>query len=298
MKLAAVWSVPCPFVTRNIYSSLVGWIEKMYEKLTPTRTPIAITSAKTIMSPLPKAFAIYRAETETFQILQPDIGSDGTILRLKNWARPDIRTYTHATPLEREELTKWFRGQEWYVVPSTSDPKPIVLHKTIIHEQAYAWWFCRHMLVWSDYHVYGGRRGLTATEWKNCPSIPIIQFNSKLIYPRTNLAMYPRWSDTTPEALKAISQKGQTEFQVVGMNLADEFFDTSSLRIRTPPPQDDETSASETEGLYAPRAKVSYGPIQSPLTRKEACVAYTILGSTMLFLFGMYAFAAVAAFGN
>lgn len=250
------------------------------------------------MTTLPKVFAIYRAETETLQILQPDIGSDGSILRLKNWARPDIRTYTHASPLERDDLSKWFRGQEWYVVPSSSDPKPIMIHKAIIHEQAYAWWFCRHMLVWSDYQTYGGRRGPTSNEWKQSPSIPIIQFNTKLIYPRTNLAMYPRWTDTTPEALKVMTQKGQTEFQVVGMNLADEWFDPSALRIRTPPPQDDETSASETEGLYAPRAKSSYGPIQSPLTRKETCIAYTVLGSTMLLLIGMYIFSAATVFGT
>lgn len=248
------------------------------------------------MSTLPKVFAIYRAETETFQILQPDVASDGSILRLKNWARPDIRTYTHASPAERDELTKWFRGQEWYVVPSSADPKPVIIHKVMIHDQAYAWWFCRHMLVWSDYQTHGGRRGPTANEWKQSPSIPIIQFNTKLIYPRTNLAMYPRWTDTTPEELKTMTQKGQTEFQVVGMNLADEWFDPSTLRIRTPPPQEDEASASETEGLYAPRAKVSYGPIQSPLTRKESCVAYTILGAFMIFMIGIYSFSLLVAF--
>lgn len=249
------------------------------------------------MSSIPKVFAIYRAETETFQILQPDVAEDGSILRLKNWARPDICDYNHASPMEREELTKWFRGQEWYVVPSSSETKPIVIHKVIIHEQTYAWWFCRHMLVWSNYMIHGARHGVYKDEWKQSPSIPIIQLNTKLIYPRTNLAMYPRWTDSTPEALKQMTQKGQTEFQVVGMNLADELFDPSTLRIRTPPPQDD-TSASETEGLYAPRAKRSYGPIQSPLTRKETCVAYLFIACSVFFLVGMYAFILIEAFGN
>ncbi len=249
------------------------------------------------MTSFPKVFAIYRAETETFQILQPDIGSDGTILRLKNWARPDIRDYNHAAPGEREELTKWFRGQEWYVVPSSTDPKPIVIHKVMIHDQVYAWWFCRHMLIWSDYMTHATRRGPSANEWKQSPSIPIIQFNTKLIYPRTILAMYPRWTDTKPEALVEMTRRGQTEFQEVGMNLADEFFDTSALRIRTPPPLEDDTSASETEGLYAPRAKSWYGPVQSPLTRKEACVAYTALMGSVLFLIGTYTFSVMAATG-
>lgn len=242
------------------------------------------------MSSIPKVFAIYRAETETFQILQPDIASDGSILRLKNWARPDIREYNDASPMERETLAKWFRGQEWYVVPSSSDPKPILFHKTTIHDQSYSWWFCRHMLVWSNYMIHGARHSSYANEWKQSPSIPILQFNTKLIYPRTNLAMYPRWTDTTPDALKTMTQKGYTEFQAIGINGSDKRFDPSTLRIRTPPPQEDETSASETEGLYAPRAKQSYGSIQSPLTRKESCVAYMILGVSILFLIGMYCF--------
>lgn len=250
------------------------------------------------MASFPKVFAIYRAETETFQILQPDIASDGSILRLKNWARPDIRDYNHASPVERGEITKWFRGQEWYVVPSSEDPKPIMIHKVTIHDQAYAWWFCRHMIVWSDYMTHAGRRGSSAAAWKEAPTIPIIQFNTKLIYPRTMLAMYPRWTDTTPAALNDMSRKGQTEFQEVGMNLADAHFDPSSLRIRTPPPlEDGDTSASETEGLYAPRVKSWYGPVQSPLTRKEACVAYTALMGSVMFLMGMYAFSAAAIAG-
>ena len=253
------------------------------------------------MSTLPNVFAIYRAETETFQILQPDVASDGSILRLKNWARPDICDYNRASLLERGELTKWFRGQEWYVVPSSSEGKSMSIHKTLIHEQTYAWWFCRHMLVWSDYAIHGGRRGPTATEWKQSPSIPIIQFNTKLIYPRTNLAMYPRWTDASPDSLKEMTQKGHTEFQVIGMNLADTSFDPRTLRIRTPTPYDDESTsetASETEGLYAPRAKISYGRIQSPLTRNEACVAYTIIGITTFFLIGTYVFSIIAAFSS
>lgn len=249
------------------------------------------------MSSFPKVFAIYRAETETFQILQPEIASDGSILRLKNWGRPDIRDYNHASLAERGEITKWFRGQEWYVVPSSEDPKPIMIHKVMIHEQTYAWWFCRHMIVWSNYMVHGARGGHMATEWKESPTIPIIQFNTKLIYPRTNLAMYPRWTDTTPDALVMMTRKGQIEFQEVGMNLADAHFDTSALRIRTPPPQDDDASPSETEGLYAPRAKISYGPIQSPLTRKESCVAYSVLMMSMVFLMGMYCFSAAVIVG-
>ena len=247
---------------------------------------------------LPQTFAIYRHDTEQFQLIQPEYNAEGTILRLKNWARPDKETWNKSTEEERKAILPWFRGEEWYIVPTSSAgtkdaPK---IFGVDIHGDRYAWWFLRHKLVWSNYMTHHNRRSIMVEDWKTSPSIPVIEFNTKLIYPRTNTGFYGRWCDCVPMTLVVESTRAWTEFQKSECEAKDVAFDPRDLRIRTPPPRDDEESDTDTEELIqrAPRWR---NPQEIPPINWVRIVGLFTIASIISLVSCMYVFILAQAFG-
>jgi hypothetical protein len=198
---------------------------------------------------LPKVFAVYHASTETFQVLQTETQEDGTIVRLKNWARPNLKDWA-TTPVEkRTDLLRWSKSQEWYVCKthkSLSDTKPPI-YKDVIHDKTYHFWFLNHMLVWSDYGVYRKRHEETKDEWMKSPMIPVLEFATKQMYPRTNTGFYTFWSETTKDDVESVSEAGREEFRNSGQmdDSTNEHIDPRYLRIRTPSPRDEDSMSSD-----------------------------------------------------
>ena len=250
------------------------------------------------MTTLPSLFAIYRADVEQFQLVQPEFDAKGHITRLKNWARPDKSSWGSATEKEREYMLPWFRGQEWYIVPSTSAGSTDTPHvySVKVHNDTYHWWFLRHKLVWSDYLTHHNRATKMVGDWKASPSIPVIECNTKLIYPRTNTGFYGRWCDCVPMALTIESARAWKEFKKTDMEAQETSFDPRDLRIKTPPPRDND-SETDTEELVqrAPRWGIDR-PTPPPINWNRVC-GLIIIATILLIVFGMYVFILAQAFG-
>ena len=197
---------------------------------------------------LPKVFAIYHSSTETFQVLQTETLEDGSIARLKNWARPSLRDWSTTAAEDKAELMRWSKGQEWYVCKTNralAEVEPQIYTETI-HGKQYRFWFLNHMLVWSNHLVYRGRHGETKSEWMKSPMIPVVEFATKQIYPRTNTSFYTFWSETTKEDVEeaSIAVWGHESFRELGV-VEHDHIDPRYLRIKTPSPRDDDWMTSE-----------------------------------------------------
>lgn len=209
---------------------------------------------------LPPVFAVYRHDCETFQFFASELDKEGNLVRIKNWWRPDADAI-RSNPL----LFLWANGgQEWYVVPTYSQgsDEPPKTHNFNLNGKSYSWWSLRHCLVWSDYLTHACRNSTSREKWMRSPRIPILECSSKLIYPRTVIETYPRWCDSSPKKVEMESQRGLTYSKKqpdvpVTLDIEDDI-DPKDLRIRTPPPRDEE-EGSPTSDLraqhYAPRAR-------------------------------------------
>lgn len=253
------------------------------------------------MYTLPTLFAIYRPDSEQFQLIQPEFDTNGAIIRLKNWARPDKTSWGNASEQEREAMLPWFRGQEWYVVPTSSAGSSDMPHiySVKIHNDTYHWWFLRHTLVWSDYLTHQYRATKMVNDWKASPSIPIIECNTKLIYPRTQTGFYSRWCDCVPMALTIESTRAWTHFKQPGHEVDEESFDPRDLRIRTPPPRNDDSELdTDTEELIqrAPRWQQEEHPPTPPIHWNRICGLFLITAVLGL-VFATYVFIIAQVFG-
>lgn len=170
---------------------------------------------------LPKVFAIYRREEETFQLIQTETNEEGEIQRLKGW-RP---------PIENEDADtnpSWDLGTEWYVEPTDYKGTPPTLHNAILHNKPYKWWSSHHKLVWSNYQIYETRNSYI--DWSQCPSIPILEFNNKHVYPREYVAVEARWASAMPQDLEEELDNARLAY-LTDMH---SHVDPSELRIQTP----------------------------------------------------------------
>jgi len=249
---------------------------------------------------LPALFAIYRTDLEQFQLIQPEFNEKGSIQRLKNWARPDKASWRQSSEEEREAMLPWFHGQEWYVVPTSTagSNEPPHIYSVKIHDDTYYWWFLRHKLVWSDYLTHHHRAGKMVNDWKASPSIPIIECNTKLIYPRTNTGFYARWSDCVPMALTIESTRAWNEIKKPDVEAQEPPFDPRDLRIKTPPPRNDD-SETDTEELVqrAPRWGIDVErPTPPPINWNRVC-GLIVTASILTLLVGIYTFIIAQALG-
>lgn len=208
---------------------------------------------------LPKVFAIYHPSTETFQVLQTETLENGSILRLKNWARPSLRDWGTTPAEDKVELMRWSNGQEWYVCKTNkalADLEP-QLYSDTIHGKKYHFWFLNHMLIWSNYAVYRERHSLGKDQWMKSPMIPVLEFATKQIYPRTNTGFYTFWSETTKEDVEAASITGRETFLTSGQmeDIANTHVDPRYLRIKTPSPREEEEDWESSENCCHSEAK-------------------------------------------
>jgi hypothetical protein len=149
---------------------------------------------------IPNIFAVYRRDTETFQLIQTELNEAGEVQRLKGWARPDTSSWGTLTDKEQD---MWFMGSEWYVEPSSYKGADPILHHCILHDRPYVWWSAHHKLVWSNWQIYETRNGAGADLWQASPQIPILEFNNKHVYPREYVPFYTRWASAMPQELEA-----------------------------------------------------------------------------------------------
>lgn len=210
---------------------------------------------------LPKVFAVFRSESETFQLFATEADESGNLIRLKLWGKPSREDIEN-----NSELKCWANGgQEFYVVPTYNQGSriPPEIHSFILHGKIYSWWSLRHCLVWSDYLTHAQRYGDTRNAWMISPRIPILDFSSKLIYPRTLIETYPRWCDSSPKKLEAEISRGHENYKAQGDRpvLLDvhDHVDPKDLRIRTPQAEDDDDNftpdSNHRAQHYCPRPK-------------------------------------------
>ena len=197
----------------------------------------------------PKVFAIYRRETETFQFLTYEMDEDNTILRLKNWAQPRYPHGVQIAPQEDTEGMRWFIGTDWYVEPTPFAGHQHKIHQVTIHEKTYYWWSLHHKLVWASYMVYHNRDDMEHGQkaWANAPQIPVLEFSSRLIYPRLDvLGFYPRWASVKPAQLEGEMDRANGTFMTHKINGTilehiHDHVDPKHLSIRTPVPKEADT---------------------------------------------------------
>jgi hypothetical protein len=75
--------------------------------------------------------------------------------------------------------------------------------------------------------------------------IPVLEFATKQLYPRTNTGFYTYWSETTSESVLDASAAGRDQFCASGQMEEHDHIDPRYLRIRTPSPRDDDWESSE-----------------------------------------------------
>lgn len=211
---------------------------------------------------IPNVFAIYRRETETFQLLQFEVDEHGNVPRLKNWAQPTFRERTN-DPAVRP----WINGQEWYVEPSEKQEETPLIHSIVIHDQTYHFWRLGYRLVWSNYAVHSRKSTIAAKTWSESPCIEVLEFSSRYIYPRVNTGFYPRWVSSKPADLVAKLEEGRDAYRAF-----QDTIDPRDLRIRTPRIQEDEYERGPM-------------PISSGI---DMCFQYCILLLLFVSILGMY----------
>jgi hypothetical protein len=155
---------------------------------------------------LPQVFAIYRHNTQTFQLILPEYNDNGNVT-LKSWAPPTGETLKKLAENDKREASLWMNGREWYVEPIRMNPNEInvEIHKTIIANKKHYWWPLYYRLVWSTYEVHSRRFSIGEETWIKSPSIPIIEISPGVVYPKTTYGFYPRWASVKPRDLEVIS---------------------------------------------------------------------------------------------
>jgi hypothetical protein len=204
---------------------------------------------------LPKVFAVYRTSTETFLLIQPELNDNGTVARLKPWFAPNIKDIPAMPQEMREKHSSWLNGNEWYVEPCEFGDDTQKLQTVAIPPKDYHWCYTGYRLVWSNYAVHSRRNTLGAQVWNSSPTIPILEFSSRHIFPRMYSPFYPRWVTVKPSELAESCMQARELFIKNEDALV-----YKNLRIRTPRPEDDEDTDDE-DGPYSsgcrPRRRAS-----------------------------------------
>lgn len=169
---------------------------------------------------LPEIFAIYWHNTQTFQLLESEFKDQN--YELKSWT-PPFR--------EKNAAKAWKIGQEWYVEPIEKNKNEINIYQDSICDRVRYWWPLNHRLVWSNYDVHSRRFSYGEETWAKSPSIPILEIQSGIIYPRVIYGFYPRWAASKPKDLETISHSARACLEQHYDSSRDEL---TNLRITTP----------------------------------------------------------------
>jgi len=185
---------------------------------------------------LPPIFAVYRPETRTFSIFQPDVILNNVIHDLVLWNRPVKSCWSTCSDKERVEVRRWFQGQRWYIVPNQEETNKI--HDVVIEKKLYTFWSLKHSLVWAKSRM---------DSIEDCPSIPILEFNSQKLVSRNKPGFHVVWNSVQHEDLLEESATGWGElFDRINAESGSE----KPLRICTPKPRTSD-SDQEKEDTFA-----------------------------------------------
>jgi len=223
--------------------------------------------------PFPSIFAIYRKDTDGFLFLQPDISGGGSIYRFQQWNRPVKHYWKDCTDKEKETMPQWFQGQQWYVVPLKE--QPILLQTMVLNGKSIRYWSLGHVLVWADYSF--GTKSLHPDNWKQWPSVPILEFQDRSLIPMYESGIHLNWLMTSRMNLLECSNKGWSILYA----LLDTTGSDKPLRIRTPLPrkEDDEDTTPVEESLihYAPKPRNCCTQSSASVHCLRSCVMFTFL---------------------
>jgi hypothetical protein len=254
-------------------------------------------------------FAAYFKESDQFQLFQLDKDEFGKYSRIKNYAKPDVSKWNTMKSSEKKLLEHWKAGQEWYVVPNEKPgTKEIKVNQITIHNQTYTWWSLNYTLVWSNYQIYSNRNRNT-TAWQLCPTIPILEFNSKLIYPRTDAKFYANCPAILMSELFKESELGRKKAQELMGLLAgspkekeqEPIPEKPVLSIRTPRVEEDHLLSdtdAENEGRAHGRIRLdSNGYIIDQFDDNYMMFSKCLVIFMILMAFGVYGYSIAQVLG-
>jgi hypothetical protein len=213
---------------------------------------------------LPDHFAVYDTPSNTFQLLKLDRTESGEVIAVVPWSMPHTaltHPYTNqrwdatSTDTERAEMLPWFRGNEWFIMPTGHTRTHF--HKVEIDRRIYVWWSLHHRLYWANGRLYTDMIQGVTDDWSQCPTIPIIEFAYKRVLPRQVHSIYPNWAEVSRETFQECNSRCWMEY----LNYNSVHVDPKDLRIQTPNLLDTYNSSSETDTeervTRAPRLRFS-----------------------------------------
>jgi hypothetical protein len=200
---------------------------------------------------LPDHFAVYEQENNTFQLLKLERSDAGEITAIVPWSMPHTaltHPYTNrrweatTTDTERAEMLPWFRGHEWYIMPTGHNHTHF--HKVEVDGRLYTWWSLHHRLYWSNSRMYTDMLDGKTDEWSECPTIPIVEFAYKRVLPHRSLSVFPNWSEVNNQSFQEVNARCWNEY----LGYMSTHVDPKDLRIQTPTNDGLESgSCSETD---------------------------------------------------
>ncbi len=244
---------------------------------------------------VPKVFAIYKPKDEKFQLLQTVLNKDGSLLKLKPWAPPDLFGWNVWTEERKAAMDRWIVGTEWYVEPLTNTPdmNKTCVYKTRVNEKYHYWWRLPYRLVWSNHVVYRTRDGVGKNSWDDCPSIPVLEFSSKQLYPRADTGFYTCWASVKEDTFKKIAQvvrENYLEYKDM-MEISHEHVDPKDLRIATPKANyEDDEHTSDHEPSHGRARVYSKGYVDEMDELAAPVCSHFALTAVLTFTLGLYGF--------
>lgn len=191
-------------------------------------------------SSFPPIFAIYRYDTKTFQLFESEHVLNGILYSIRPWNRPVRSYWRFCSDKKKTELVQWFQGEQWYVVPMKHSPMKQI-HSVKIQNKMYTYWYLDHSLLWAKNEF-----DMTThypSEYNNYPSIPIIEFTMRSIFPYNSINIYPIWYSTIPELLHNEYKKGWA----ILYNTEQTGVSKPYLRIKTPEVETNQTDPKDTK---------------------------------------------------
>jgi hypothetical protein len=186
---------------------------------------------------LPPIFAVYNSGTQSFQLFQPDMILNN-VVGIKTWSRPVKSCWKVYNTEKRKAMLPWLYGEQWYVIPTLQLDEPII-HTVRIYKRAYCYWYLNHMIVWAD--IIPPKQLDQHHIWSHYPHIPILEFQSNIIYPSYQTEIVPNWYRCGPQTIYEESLKGNTMLTLYLQP------SVSPLRIRTPLPTLEEEEEAESD---------------------------------------------------
>jgi len=185
-------------------------------------------------SSFPPIFAIYRYDTKTFQLFESEHVLNGILYSIRPWIRPVRSYWRFCSDKKKTELVQWFQGEQWYVVPMKhSSTKQIYSVK--IQNKIYTYCYLDHSLLWAKYEFDMSPH--YPSEYNTYPTVPIIEFTVRSIFPYNAINIYPTWYSTMPDFLHSEYNKGWALLYNTEQTGASKPY----LRIKTPEVENSQT---------------------------------------------------------